>query len=208
MSAFALARLIVGVTLLILGAELLVRGASKLAAMLGISPLIIGLTVVAFGTSAPELAVGLKAAFVDEADLAIGNAVGSNIFNILFVLGLAATIAPLTVSTRRSSTAPSTVALAPAVCTRTAGAAARTTTSPIIDSTLICRASPVTVTRPLTDEISIEPFTLRTSTSAPALFTESVTPRGTRSSSAAAGASAPCDAGSSPSFTAEREPPP
>lgn len=98
MSAFALARLIVGVTLLILGAELLVRGASKLAAMLGISPLIIGLTVVAFGTSAPELAVGIKAAFVDEADLAIGNAVGSNIFNILFVLGLAATIAPLTVA--------------------------------------------------------------------------------------------------------------
>lgn len=89
---------IVGLALLIIGAEVLVRGASRLAVRVGISPLIIGLTVVAFGTSSPELAVSLKAAFDDQAGIAIGNVVGSNIFNVLFILGIAALIAPLTVA--------------------------------------------------------------------------------------------------------------
>jgi cation:H+ antiporter len=87
-----------GLLLLILGAESLVRGASRLAAALGISPLVIGLTVVAFGTSAPELAVGIKAAVASQAQLGLGNVIGSNIFNILFILGLSALIAPLLVS--------------------------------------------------------------------------------------------------------------
>ncbi len=87
-----------GLILLIAGAEILVRGASKLAAAIGISPLVIGLTVVAYGTSAPELAVSVQSAFSVQADLALGNVVGSNIFNVLFILGLSALIAPLVVS--------------------------------------------------------------------------------------------------------------
>ncbi|MFP4130252.1 MAG: calcium/sodium antiporter [Halorhodospira sp.] len=83
------------------GGELLVRGAAQLAGRLGVSPLIIGLTVVAFGTSAPELAITLRAAFTEyAADLALGNVVGSNIANILLVLGLAATLAPIAVARR------------------------------------------------------------------------------------------------------------
>jgi cation:H+ antiporter len=89
--------LIVGLVALIAGAELLIRGASRLAAALGVSPLIIGLTVVAFGTSAPELAINLQAAFAGEADLALGNVIGSNIFNILLILGISALIIPLVV---------------------------------------------------------------------------------------------------------------
>lgn len=77
---------------------MLVRGASKAASGLGISPLIIGLTVVAFGTSAPELAVSIGGALSGQADIALGNVVGSNIFNVLFILGLSAIIVPLTVS--------------------------------------------------------------------------------------------------------------
>ena len=87
-----------GLICLIVGAELLVRGASRLAAGLGISPLVIGLTVVAFGTSSPELAVSIKAALSGQSGIAVGNAVGSNIFNILFILGLSALIVPLVVS--------------------------------------------------------------------------------------------------------------
>lgn len=71
------------------GGELLVRGASSIAGVLGISPLVIGLTVVAFGTSSPELAVSLQAGLAGNPDLAIGNVVGSNIFNVLFILGSA-----------------------------------------------------------------------------------------------------------------------
>ncbi len=77
---------------------MLVRGSSRLAARMGISPLIIGLTVVAFGTSAPELAISIKSAFAGEADLLMGNVIGSNIFNVLLVLGVSATITPLVVS--------------------------------------------------------------------------------------------------------------
>ncbi|MFM8332957.1 MAG: calcium/sodium antiporter [Candidatus Methylumidiphilus sp.] len=89
-----------GTILLIAGAESLVRGASKLAAALGISPLVVGLTVVAFGTSSPELAVSVHAAAAGQADIAVGNVVGSNIFNILAILGLSALAAPLSVSLR------------------------------------------------------------------------------------------------------------
>ena len=87
-----------GLILLVAGAEGLVRGASRLAAAAGISPLVIGLTVVAFGTSAPELAVSLKSSLAGQADVALGNVVGSNIFNVLFILGLSAVIVPLIVA--------------------------------------------------------------------------------------------------------------
>jgi len=89
---------VLGLGLLLGGAELLVKGASRLAGALGLSPLVIGLTVVAFGTSSPELAVSLQSAFAGQADLALGNVVGSNIFNILFILGLSAVIVPLVVA--------------------------------------------------------------------------------------------------------------
>lgn len=89
---------VLGLILLIIGAEALVRGAAKLAAAVGISPLVIGLTVVAYGTSAPELAVSVQSTFAGQADIALGNVVGSNIFNVLFILGLSATITPLVVS--------------------------------------------------------------------------------------------------------------
>jgi cation:H+ antiporter len=89
---------VLGLGLLIIGAEALVRGASRLAAMFGISSLVVGLTVVAFGTSSPELAVSINAALNDQASIALGNVVGSNIFNVLFILGAAALIVPLVVS--------------------------------------------------------------------------------------------------------------
>jgi cation:H+ antiporter len=89
---------IAGIILLVWGADLLVRGAAHLAAAAGISPLVIGLTVVAIGTSAPELAVSLRAALVGQTDLTLGNIVGSNIANILLILGVAAMVAPLLVS--------------------------------------------------------------------------------------------------------------
>ncbi len=87
-----------GLAILVVGAELLVRGASRLAWVMGVPSLVIGLTIVAYGTSAPELAVGLSSVLHGQADLAIGNAVGSNIFNVLFILGLSALIVPLQVS--------------------------------------------------------------------------------------------------------------
>ncbi|MDP1562242.1 MAG: calcium/sodium antiporter, partial [Pirellulaceae bacterium] len=95
---FTIVWLILGLVALTVGAELLVRGASQLAIRFGISPLVVGLTVVAFGTSAPELVVSLGASIKGEADVAIGNVVGSNICNILLILGLSAIVVPLTVS--------------------------------------------------------------------------------------------------------------
>lgn len=89
---------VAGLVLLVGGAELLVRGASRLAAAVGISPLVIGLTVVAFGTSAPELAVSIQSGIAGQADIALGNVVGSNLFNTLMILGLSALIAPLVVA--------------------------------------------------------------------------------------------------------------
>ncbi|WP_148254287.1 calcium/sodium antiporter [Aidingimonas lacisalsi] len=94
----ALVLFVVGLVFLIIGAEALVRGASRMAGAMGISPLVIGLTVVAFGTSSPELAVSTKSALVGQADIAVGNVVGSNIFNVLFILGVSALIVPLVVA--------------------------------------------------------------------------------------------------------------
>jgi cation:H+ antiporter len=87
-----------GLVALVAGAELLVRGASRLALSFGISPLVVGLTVVAMGTSAPEVAVSVGAALDGRTDIAVGNVVGSNIFNVLFILGLSALITPLVVN--------------------------------------------------------------------------------------------------------------
>ncbi len=88
---------IAGLIGLVAGAELLVRGASKLALSFGLSPLVVGLTVVALGTSAPEIAVSVGASLSGNTDLAVGNVVGSNIFNVLLILGLSALITPLVV---------------------------------------------------------------------------------------------------------------
>lgn len=98
MTAMTFVYLIAGLVLLVLGAEVLVRGAARLAAQFGISPLVIGLTVVAFGTSAPETAVSVQSALAGSGDLAIGNVVGSNIANVLLILGMTAVVAPLVVS--------------------------------------------------------------------------------------------------------------
>lgn len=89
---------VIGLVVLIIGAELLVRGASRLAFSFGISPLVVGLTVVALGTSSPELAVSVESAFSGQADIALGNAIGSNIFNVLFTLGISALIGSLVVA--------------------------------------------------------------------------------------------------------------
>ncbi|MEZ5651147.1 MAG: calcium/sodium antiporter [Burkholderiaceae bacterium] len=89
---------VAGLVLLVVGAELTVNGGSRVATTFGISPLVVGLTVVAFGTSAPETAVTVGAALDGRTDIALGNVVGSNIFNILLILGLSAVIAPLHVN--------------------------------------------------------------------------------------------------------------
>lgn len=98
MDFITLALFLLGLGLLIGGAELLVRGAARLALAVGITPLVVGLTVVAFGTSAPELAVSIQSGLAGQADIALGNVVGSNIFNVLLILGLSAIIAPLIVA--------------------------------------------------------------------------------------------------------------
>ena len=87
-----------GLALLLTGAEWLVRGASRLAAAAGVSPLVVGLTVVAFGTGAPEMAVSLQSALSGTTEIAYGNVVGSNILNVLVILGAAAVAAPLPVA--------------------------------------------------------------------------------------------------------------
>ncbi len=89
---------ILGLVALTIGAELLVRGAARLAMSFGIAPLVVGLTIVAFGTSAPEMAVSAGAALSGSGDIAIGNVVGSNIVNVLLILGLSALIVPLAVN--------------------------------------------------------------------------------------------------------------
>ncbi len=88
---------LVGLVLLFFGAEALVRGAATMALRLGLSSLVVGLTVVAFGTSAPEMVVSLQAAISGQGDIAVGNVVGSNIFNIGVILGLTALICPIPV---------------------------------------------------------------------------------------------------------------
>jgi cation:H+ antiporter len=92
--------LVAGLALLLIGGEWLVRGASRLAVALGVPRLIIGLTLVAFGTSAPELAVSVLASFRGQANISVGNVVGSNIVNVLLILGLSAVAAPLSVNSR------------------------------------------------------------------------------------------------------------
>jgi cation:H+ antiporter len=93
-----IAMLLLGLVLLTAGAEILVRGASKLALYAGISPLVVGLTVVAFGTSAPELVVSVQSSLAGNGAVALGNVIGSNIFNVLFILGISALIIPLRVA--------------------------------------------------------------------------------------------------------------
>lgn len=89
--------LLVGLVLLTAGAEVLVRGASAIALRFGLSELVVGLTVVAFGTSAPELAVSVKSSLAGQGGIAMGNVIGSNIFNVAAILGIAAMICPLAV---------------------------------------------------------------------------------------------------------------
>jgi len=89
-----------GLILLVIGASALVRGASKLAMSFGISPLVVGLTIVALGTSAPEVAVSIGAILDGKTDIAMGNVVGSNIFNVLFILGISALVTPLVVNSQ------------------------------------------------------------------------------------------------------------
>lgn len=86
---------LVGLASLVLGGELVVRSATKIAQQAGIPELIIGLTIVALGTSLPELATSVMASFKHNSDIAIGNVVGSNIFNVFFILGTSALIRPL-----------------------------------------------------------------------------------------------------------------
>lgn len=89
--------LIGGLVLLFIGAEGLIRGSSSLAIKIGITPLVVGLTVVSFGTSAPELVVSLKAALMGNSSIAMGNVLGSNVANIALILGISAIIRPLNV---------------------------------------------------------------------------------------------------------------
>lgn len=98
MSLTVIVLLILGLVLLVVGAEALVRGASKIATIAGISPLVIGLTIVAYGTSSPEMAVSVLTSLSGQADIAVGNVVGSNIFNVLFILGVSALVTPLVVA--------------------------------------------------------------------------------------------------------------
>ena len=98
LSTWNLLQLLCGLGLLIAGAELLVRCAVSMAAKMKVRPLLIGLTVVALGSSAPQMTVSLQAAFNDTSDIAVGSVIGSNIFNVLVTLGLSALIIPLRVS--------------------------------------------------------------------------------------------------------------
>lgn len=96
----AIVLVLAGLLLLAVGGESLIRGAARLAAAARIAPVVIGLTVVAFGTSAPELAVSIQASLSGKGEVALGNVVGSNILNVLLILGLSALIVPLTVAVR------------------------------------------------------------------------------------------------------------
>lgn len=98
MTLLTIGLLVGGLVILTFGADLLVRGATALAIVVGISPLVVGLTVVAYGTSTPELAVSISAGLKGNSDIAVANVIGSNTFNVLFILGACALIAPLTVS--------------------------------------------------------------------------------------------------------------
>ena len=84
-----------GLVIILLGAEMVLQGASRLALLLGVKPILIGLTIVSVGTSAPELAVGIAAVAEGNGPMAVGNIAGTNIVNILLILGLSAAIQPL-----------------------------------------------------------------------------------------------------------------
>lgn len=90
--------LLVGLGLIVLGADWLVEGASSIARKAGVSEFVIGLTIVGFGTSCPELVVSLTGAWEGNADVAVGNVLGSNIFNVLFILGLTALLCPVSMT--------------------------------------------------------------------------------------------------------------
>lgn len=98
MDLMVFAYLVGGLVLLVIGAEVFVRGASRLATLAGVSPLVIGLTVVAYGTSMPELAVSVQSVLNGVSNISLGNVVGSNIFNVIFILGVSAVVTPLVVS--------------------------------------------------------------------------------------------------------------
>ncbi len=91
---------VVGLVALAIGAEVMVRGGAQLASRLGISPMLVGLTVVSIGTSLPELAVGVTAALEGSGEMAVGNIAGTNVVNMLFILGLSALISPLAIERR------------------------------------------------------------------------------------------------------------
>lgn len=104
--------LLVGLGLIVLGADWLVEGASSIARRAGVSEFVIGLTIVGFGTSCPELVVSLTGAFAGNADIAVGNVMGSNIFNVLFILGLTALVRPVSMTeTNRREDIPLTLAV-------------------------------------------------------------------------------------------------
>lgn len=104
--------LLVGLGLVVLGADWLVEGASSIARKAGVSEFVIGLTIVGFGTSCPELVVSLTGAIEGNADIAVGNVIGSNIFNTLFILGLTALIRPVTMTaTNRKDDIPMTLTI-------------------------------------------------------------------------------------------------
>jgi cation:H+ antiporter len=100
MTIWTFVALVIGIVGLVAGAELLVRSAASIATRFGIAPVIVGLTVVAFGTSAPELAVSVNAAFAGTSDMALGNVVGSSTANVLFILGASAAVGGLAVTQR------------------------------------------------------------------------------------------------------------
>ena len=87
--------ILIGLLLLILGGDWLIRGSVSIAQRLRLTPMVIGLTVVSFGTSAPEFLVSLQSALSGNAGIALGNVIGSNVFNILAILGLTATVCPI-----------------------------------------------------------------------------------------------------------------
>ena len=93
--AFNILILLTGLVVLVLGGDFLIKGASSFALKMNLSPLVVGLTIVAFGTSAPELLISIKAALAGSPDLAMGNVIGSNICNLALVLGLTAIISPI-----------------------------------------------------------------------------------------------------------------
>jgi cation:H+ antiporter len=111
-----LLQLVLGFALLVAGGEALVRGSVSAAARLGVSPLLIGLTLVGFGTSTPELVTSLQAAFDGLPGIAIGNVVGSNIANVLLILGLTAIIAPVAIERAGFGRDGAALALATGLC--------------------------------------------------------------------------------------------